>query len=305
MCNAWNHHPDCTCGWGGEGHLGGRSDNFYGNVLSSSQFDTRDSFSNPNAQCPVCGKDVFFYQNINGSKVYFDHLGHPWPKHPCTNNENEFKGESFSYSEPSGHTLELNNNTTEAWIPIARASLKEVRRGLLKLEAIGAITTYVINCEKVKNSNKYALRNCTPKHMTAPDFIFYRTYNSLEICEIDFYSIDTGSHLECGVKTLKFALEVVAGIRNGTFGVEREKPPLDRDAIIQKISPRPKAINNREGPENSKKMQRKIFDRKVKAILQLGNSALADYIKKEDKNSSLYKIAMNEIMRRYRGAGRP
>jgi len=22
MCNAWNHPPDCTCGWGGEGHLG-------------------------------------------------------------------------------------------------------------------------------------------------------------------------------------------------------------------------------------------------------------------------------------------
>lgn len=22
MCNAWNRHPSCTCGWGGEGHLG-------------------------------------------------------------------------------------------------------------------------------------------------------------------------------------------------------------------------------------------------------------------------------------------
>tara|TARA_Y100001934_G_C11848619_1_gene538526 strand:+ start:390 stop:614 length:225 start_codon:yes stop_codon:yes gene_type:complete len=22
MCNAWNHPPGCTCGWGGEGHLG-------------------------------------------------------------------------------------------------------------------------------------------------------------------------------------------------------------------------------------------------------------------------------------------
>ena len=43
-------------------------------------------FVNPNAECPVCGKSVFFYQNEYGSRVYFDELGPPWPKHPCTDN---------------------------------------------------------------------------------------------------------------------------------------------------------------------------------------------------------------------------
>lgn len=38
----------------------------------------------PNARCPVCGAEVFFYSNEFGSKVYFDDLGPPWPKHPCT-----------------------------------------------------------------------------------------------------------------------------------------------------------------------------------------------------------------------------
>jgi hypothetical protein len=38
----------------------------------------------PNARCPVCGRLVFFYQNAFGSKVYFDELGPPWQKHPCT-----------------------------------------------------------------------------------------------------------------------------------------------------------------------------------------------------------------------------
>jgi hypothetical protein len=38
----------------------------------------------PNADCPVCGAPVFFYQNAAGSRVYFDELGPPWPKHPCT-----------------------------------------------------------------------------------------------------------------------------------------------------------------------------------------------------------------------------
>lgn len=38
----------------------------------------------PNAECPVCGSPVFFYQNQHGSRVFFDELGPPWPKHPCT-----------------------------------------------------------------------------------------------------------------------------------------------------------------------------------------------------------------------------
>lgn len=44
------------------------------------------TFVNPNANCPVCGAEVFFYQNQHGSRVYFDELGPPWPKHPCTDN---------------------------------------------------------------------------------------------------------------------------------------------------------------------------------------------------------------------------
>lgn len=47
----------------------------------------RASFTTPNATCPVCGALVFFYQNDFGSRVYFDDLGPPWPKHPCTDNE--------------------------------------------------------------------------------------------------------------------------------------------------------------------------------------------------------------------------
>ena len=38
----------------------------------------------PNAQCPVCGAAVYFWSNAAGSRVYFDEMGPPWPKHPCT-----------------------------------------------------------------------------------------------------------------------------------------------------------------------------------------------------------------------------
>lgn len=37
----------------------------------------------PNARCPVCGAAVYFYKNEAGSRVYFDEVGPPWPKHPC------------------------------------------------------------------------------------------------------------------------------------------------------------------------------------------------------------------------------
>ena len=44
-------------------------------------------FTNPHAKCPVCRAPVFYYQNEHGSKVYFDVLGPPWDKHPCTSKQ--------------------------------------------------------------------------------------------------------------------------------------------------------------------------------------------------------------------------
>jgi hypothetical protein len=32
----------------------------------------------------VCGAAVYFWSNANGSRVFFDEMGPPWPKHPCT-----------------------------------------------------------------------------------------------------------------------------------------------------------------------------------------------------------------------------
>jgi hypothetical protein len=38
----------------------------------------------PNARCPECHQPVFFFMATNGGRVFFDDLGPPWPKHPCT-----------------------------------------------------------------------------------------------------------------------------------------------------------------------------------------------------------------------------
>jgi hypothetical protein len=45
------------------------------------------SYVTPNAHCPVCGADVYFYQSPYGGRVFFDELGPPWPKHPCTSSD--------------------------------------------------------------------------------------------------------------------------------------------------------------------------------------------------------------------------
>lgn len=90
----YNHYPNCTCGW---------CANYGGSRLDRSKltdtFRYRDArlllkqsgansvsgcYVNSNARCPVCSAAVFFYANAAGSRVYFDDLGPPWPKHPCT-----------------------------------------------------------------------------------------------------------------------------------------------------------------------------------------------------------------------------
>ncbi|USD66857.1 hypothetical protein [Vibrio sp. SCSIO 43136] len=59
------------------------------------------SYVNPSAYCPVCGASVFFYQSPYGGRVFFDSLGKPWEKHPCTDNRN-LPVKTISQTEPSG-----------------------------------------------------------------------------------------------------------------------------------------------------------------------------------------------------------
>jgi hypothetical protein len=100
MCNAANHSFSCDCGFGGDtGGGGGRRwgsvSNFTANYAPPSFGWLRDSggtvesYVNPNARCPVCGCPVFFYRSPFDGRVFFDALGWPWPKHPCTDNRRE------------------------------------------------------------------------------------------------------------------------------------------------------------------------------------------------------------------------
>lgn len=116
MCNAWNHPPECSCGWGGVGHLGKRTStsdpNVWGRFL---QFTGISSFTIPNAKCPVCGDAVFFYQSSNGGRVFFDELGPPWPKHGCT--DNLVRPSAYLFPESLTQTNKVYSWQKSDWMP--------------------------------------------------------------------------------------------------------------------------------------------------------------------------------------------
>lgn len=92
MCNAYNHDDLCRCGFGGPGHLGSGGGGGFGRLPGDIKLEAGRvfSYSNslsylyPNAKCPNCYKPVYFLKLSNGGRVFFDEIGPPWPKHPCT-----------------------------------------------------------------------------------------------------------------------------------------------------------------------------------------------------------------------------
>ncbi|CAG1011162.1 hypothetical protein BURK2_04192 [Burkholderiales bacterium] len=124
-CNGWNHPPGCDCGWGGDTGGGGGGRYQIPVSIWTSRYRDLDSYVNPNATCPVCGAAVFFYQSPFGGRVFFDELGPPWPKHPCTDSSPRISigGQrgSVAHIQHSGNTT-TNNTLPRApragWAPL-------------------------------------------------------------------------------------------------------------------------------------------------------------------------------------------
>jgi len=51
-------------------------------------------------RCPQCKRSVYFYRNEHGSRVFFDSLGKPWPKHGCTHGLRRLQSMSIAEAEP-------------------------------------------------------------------------------------------------------------------------------------------------------------------------------------------------------------
>lgn len=115
-----NHYSWCMCGWCvGGGGTSAPPPPISPRILAA-------AMTTPNARCPVCGASVFFYQNSVGSRVFFDSLGPPWPKHPCTDHDTSqarvpVRTPERNATSPSlAPTLQPTTN----WIPLRFLRLK-------------------------------------------------------------------------------------------------------------------------------------------------------------------------------------
>ena len=117
-CNAWNHPLNCTCGWGGLFHDRGDHPND-----DTYRWQRASSFTIPNAHCPVCNARVFFYKSPFGGSVYFDQIGPPWPKHPCTDHRSSNTGHLQLSPQKKPIKNIIANNEGENWRPFYCTSL--------------------------------------------------------------------------------------------------------------------------------------------------------------------------------------
>lgn len=107
----YNHYSWCMCGWCYKGQANGYSarkandefkKSYARRILKEHGADRSWSacFVIPNAFCPVCLEKVYYYQNQYGSRVFFDELGWPWPKHPCTDNGKPIRARHYDTVAP-------------------------------------------------------------------------------------------------------------------------------------------------------------------------------------------------------------
>lgn len=134
MCNAKNHRWNCGCGFGGEGRL---------RRPVSNMPPVPDLFAVPriprhytqgNARCPVCSASVYFFTLENNGRVYFDEIGAPWPKHPCTDRHDS--PEVSSSAEGGSTDRDAQARPWEiGWILLNQISVEAVELGTLRLSA--------------------------------------------------------------------------------------------------------------------------------------------------------------------------
>lgn len=127
MCNAKNHRLNCSCGFSGRGNP---SKTALSRSTTLDLFDTTPVPSvapvrrvriAPNARCPVCSSSVYFYDLVNTGRVYFDELGAPWPKHPCTDKLSEFNAGA------------VNAGDAIKWVTVVKIEVELADKGMLRL----------------------------------------------------------------------------------------------------------------------------------------------------------------------------
>jgi hypothetical protein len=156
-------------------------------------FDKPRSYLTPNAKCPVCKKDVFFYQSEHGGRVFFDAVGWPWPKHPCTDRlAKEPQKPVYASSRPRGYAATdwTKNYTFYSLVSVSREDelfrlrLKEVTEGLggfLRSLFSNTQRTYTVRDVEMQTAGLQDV-----DFREAPNFLIKRTERPSERAEVQF-----------------------------------------------------------------------------------------------------------------------
>jgi hypothetical protein len=130
-CNGRNHRTTCDCNFRGGRKVGAaqlqparsqrrRQTRYLCGEWNSPRLRKRH-FNTPNAKCPKCGAAVFFYKNPQGGSVYFNKLGYPWSRHPCTDERARWRGRRY-YDGPDPRTGDLFLDAVRfdglEWVPL-------------------------------------------------------------------------------------------------------------------------------------------------------------------------------------------
>jgi len=238
-CNAWNHASNCTCGWGGDGHLGRRAlftDLIRSNITFRSYRDLHKGFTNPNAKCPVCIRPVFFYTSPYGGRVFFDELGPPWTKHPCTDSGRMVTVLTITTSLPSEHVVEFERN---GWVPFLCQDISPVRNdpSISKLTGLVGnqkLTLFVIK-DGLSDDSPFLIKFGTEKEIWLSTIISTKT----EVKADTFRTFEYESNL----RTLMRPQSKIASVKQNQkvkrdhvqrLGGKNEVPPLHENSHLSK-----------------------------------------------------------------------
>ncbi|WP_165734776.1 hypothetical protein [Pseudoalteromonas sp. C8] len=112
------------------------------------------SFVNPNASCPVCGKPVYFYQSEFDGRVFFDELGPPWSKHPCTDSSSIPQRLVFKVSVDIEY-----NWQSENWIPLFIKRIQIIDKVTIQILVEFSDRNITIYAENNENCRQISLKD--------------------------------------------------------------------------------------------------------------------------------------------------
>ncbi|WKW51948.1 hypothetical protein [Rhodomicrobium lacus] len=186
MCNAHNHSRYCDCGFGGWRPGTAYYDNVEVRPLAEAfSGETFESYLNPNACCPVCGAHVYFFRSRFNGRVFFDTIGPPWDKHPCTDNG----GPIYAPRPSEKCKAEKPAWKTNGWEPVFNVRVSESDDG------------WRINCNLTKAIELHVLEPSDPINKKGP--IFVRQRSKLK----GFYDITYLSHYSAQLPVTALSVE--------------------------------------------------------------------------------------------------